>query len=225
MIEAVLFDNDGTLVDSEPMYFQAAKQIFNPLLPDGVEISKAEYIQRWMLDQTGSRKLIKDYNLDVNVEDVLRAKTALCIRLIQERLQIMPGAQQLIERFYGDYPLALVSSSQREEVIAKISKFDLLKYFEIVLGEEDVERKKPYPDLWLKACEEIGVDPQNTIAIEDNPSGAISAVRAGIGKVFVHPSGFIEEKMEFPKNALLLIVLMKLPLSFEKQPILFFKMN
>ncbi len=201
MLEAVLFDGDGVLIDSEPLYFQAAQETFNPYLPSGVEITEAEYIQRWMLDQTGSRGLIKDYNLDVNVEDVLRAKTALYLQLIQERLQIMPGAQQLVERFYREYPLALVSSSSRTDIMAKIGKFDLLKYFEVILGTEDVERKKPYPDLWLKACEELSVNPQNTIAIEDNPSGALSAIRASVGKIFVYPNGYTQE-MEFPKECI-----------------------
>ncbi len=203
MLEAVLLDNDGTLVDSEPMYFRAAKQIFDPLLPDGVEITKPEYIRRWIIDQTGSRGIIHDYNLDVNVEETLRSKVELCLQLIQERLELVPGAQELIERFYGVYPLAIVSSAPREEGIAKLSKFDILKYFEVIVGEEDAKRRKPYPDLWLKACEELGVEPQNTIAVEDNPSGAGSAVSAGIGKVFVRPSEFIEEKMEFPKECVI----------------------
>lgn len=191
MLEAVLFDVDGVLLDSEEIYFQSVSETFRRF---GVEIGKEEYVKRWMIEQTTTAGAIKDYCLEVSIDEVRRIKT----EIFQEKLprvEMMPHAFELLLDLYGYYPLGAVTSSRNEELGLKLDKFDLRKYFSVVVSGDDVENVKPHKEPYERAVRLLGVNAGNTVVIEDNPSGVRSGKDAGC-KVIAYPNG-VTRDMDF----------------------------
>jgi beta-phosphoglucomutase len=191
MLKAVLFDLDGVLVDSEKIYFRSVRDTFREF---GVEISENEYVRRWMIEQTTTPGAIKDYRLNVTLEEVRVLKEKFVEEYVQD-MQMIPGALDLLQRFHGKYPLGLVSSASRKEVLRKTSRFDLMKFFDISVCEGDVKNRKPHPEPYIRGCQLLGISPKYTLVIEDNPSGNQSGKAAGC-KTIVRPDGFTKH-MDF----------------------------
>lgn len=185
MLKGILFDLDGVLVDSEGIYFRAVRDSFRPY---GIEISEQEYVKRWMIERTKSRGAIRDYGLNASVEQVRQIKDRFFEEYAKD-LQMIPGALEMLERFKGKYPLGLVSSEIRREVLRKTSKFDLMKRFKVSVCGGEVRRDKPYPEPYQRGCELLGLDPEDVLVVEDNPSGVKSGKGAGC-KVVARPDGF-----------------------------------
>lgn len=185
MLQAILFDSDGVLVDSEEIYFKSVRDTFRNY---GIDISKDEYVKRWMIEQTASRGAIADYKLNVSLDEVRELKNVFIQEYIAG-MQMMPGALDLLQRFHETYPLGVVSSSSRSELLRKLSRFDLMKFFKISVTEDDVKEKKPNPEPYQKACELLKINPEYVLVIEDNPSGIKSAKDAGC-KTIARPDGF-----------------------------------
>jgi HAD superfamily hydrolase (TIGR01509 family) len=200
MLEAVLFDGDGVLFDSEELYFRSVQQTFRQF---GIEIGKDEYIRRYMIEQTSSEGIVRDYHLEargITIERVLEVKEAIVLKSFDEELKMMTDAMELLEAMRRIFPdkLALVSCSYREEVERKLKKFSLTDMFKVVISANDIgtNRRKPFPDAYLKAVELLKIQAGNAVAIEDTPSGCESAYRAGC-RVIAYPNRFTEN-MEFP---------------------------
>jgi len=199
MLEATLWDVDGVIVDSEEIYYRAVRETFSIF---GVDIGEDEYVRRYMLEQTTSRGVIKDYGLDVSLEDAKERKAAIVGRLIDEELEMMEGARKMLCDFEGKYPMGVVSSAGREEVLKKLGKFDLIDMFRAIVTGDDVEKTKPDPEPYVLGVELMGrslgrrIMPGNVVAVEDNPSGAKSAYTAGC-RVIGFPNGFTKD-MDFP---------------------------
>lgn len=185
MLEGILLDLDGVVVDSERLYFLTVRDTFRTF---GVEISLDEYIKRWMIEQTCSPGAIKDYGLSVTLEDVRAVRRGLFNEALQ-RLEMMPDAPDFLARVYGRYPLGLVSSAGREEVQLKLKKFDLVRFFSFVLSADDVSSKKPHKEPYERGCRLLNFSSENVLVVEDNPSGVKSAKDAGC-KVVARPCEF-----------------------------------
>lgn len=207
MIRAALLDVDGVLVDSEQMYCRAVNETFGPY---DVQLSGEEYVERYFLDPNrGTRSVVEDWelqdNLGLTVEETtqrLRAEKAEIVeRMIEESLEMMPGARNLLdrlERFYAPIHLGAVSSAGEREVHAKLRKFDLLRYFEVLVTASHVTKKKPDPESYemgfsLMAKRVPGLQKAQTFVVEDNPSGVLSARRAGL-KTMAFPNGFTDNR-------------------------------
>lgn len=204
MLKAVLFDIDGVMIDSEPMYFKAVRETF---LHYGVDMGKEEYIGRWMTEQTCTAGAIADYGLEVTLEEVRQRKGKIVQKLL-EGVQMMPGAQDVLDYFWARHPVGAVTSAARDECLMKLNKFDLTDSFDVVVAAGDTKRKKPYPDPYIKACDDLGIHYSDVLAVEDNPSGVLSAKRAGC-KVVGFPNGFSAE-MDFSKADAVIAVLTEL---------------
>jgi beta-phosphoglucomutase len=188
MLKGILFDSDGVLVDSEEIYFRVVRDTFQNF---GIEISNKEYVRIWMIEQSTTPGAIKDYGLESTVEEVRALKSKYLKDYIID-LQMMPGALDLLERYYGEYPFGVVSSANRKELKTKLGKFGLMGYFKISVSGDDVREIKPKPEPYQKACSLLGLKPRNVLVIEDNPSGVKSAKDAGC-KVIARPDGFTKD--------------------------------
>jgi len=193
MLEAILFDIDGVLVDSEQLYFTAVRDTFRQFK---VEIGVEEYVRRFMLEHTNSTGVIKDYKLNVPLSKVRQIRGQIVERLFED-LKPMPYAVELVEELRWLYPMGVVSSSSPTEIERKLGKFNPEHPFQVIVSDEDVENSKPNPDPYLKGLEllrkyanrDIGITPGNVLTIEDTPSGVISAKKAGC-KTIAFPNGF-----------------------------------
>lgn len=194
MLEAILFDIDGVLVDSEEIYFTAVRDTFRQF---GVELTRNDYIKRFMLDHSNSAGVIKDYKLKVPLERVREIRGEIVDKIFSENLKPMPYARELVEELEWLYPLGAVSSSSPTEIERKLGIFNPEHPFQVIVTDQHTKRSKPHPDPYLKGLELLrkyawcasGLPAQNVLAIEDTPSGVISARDAGL-KTIGFPNGF-----------------------------------
>lgn len=178
-IDAVIFDLDGLLVDSEPLQIAAWEQF---LATHGRSLSVG-----LLSDMFGLRVwdaaalLIERLNLPLTVDEVVNQRDRLFLDAIPGNLHPMPGAQGLIRtlRERGP-PIGLATSGHRQYVDVVLSELDLSGVFRVEVTGEQVERGKPAPDIYLAAATGLGVLPGRCLALEDAPHGIASARAAGM---------------------------------------------
>lgn len=184
-IETLIFDLDGTLVDSEPLQFQAFNEVFSQ---HGHPVSPTEYDQ-WRHWQVIPR-WIESRGLTLHPDPIRRAKKAVYDRLIRDQITLKPGAKQLVESASTHFRLAIASGSRRESIEQCMSKFDLLQHFEILCSTADVGHGKPHPAVFIQAARQMSILPTNAVVIEDSVTGLEAANAAGM-RCIVCPDTFL----------------------------------
>ena len=178
MIKAVLWDNDGVLVDTEKLFFEATK---NTLASVGVELSRELFVEYSLIKGVGLREYLTHYNLSLGLYESLRKKRSIeYSRLLETKTELIEGINQTLKFLHDHYKMGIVTSSRKQhfEIIHKNT--NILKYFKFVLTREDYRNSKPDPEPYLKGLDMIDVKPEECIVIEDSARGLKSANRAGI---------------------------------------------
>ncbi len=189
-IKGIIFDLDGVLFDSE--YYQWQGWV-EPLKKFDIELTKEMYFK--YAGKSGKQidqELIEDFNLDMEKGYLLKEKKVLIEKWFKEKtMPIMPYAREAVEYFSNNsnFKIALCSGGDREEVITKLDKNDFLKYFSIIVAGDDVERSKPWPDVYLLSAEKLNLDPSDCLAFEDTQYGLESAKSAGVN-CFIIPNEY-----------------------------------
>ena len=177
---AIIFDMDGVLVDSEPLFLSAINRL---LEQEGVAAVSQEENEEFLIGTTIDetwRQLKRLRILPLPTETYLSRYDAIVRQLMIEELAPQPGVRELLETCSRrGLPKAVASSSLHKWVDLKLRAIGLEGAFEVVLGGDDVSRGKPEPDIYLKAAERLGIPPGECIAIEDSPIGIAAAVSAG----------------------------------------------
>jgi HAD superfamily hydrolase (TIGR01509 family) len=124
--------------------------------------------------------------------------------LYRERLPLLPGAREAVERLAARWPLALASSSNRELIDLVLGTGGLASYFRATVSSEEVDRGKPAPDVYLEAARRISVAASRCVAIEDSQNGILSAVAAGMRVISIPNRGFPPGEDALSKAALVL---------------------
>ncbi|HIT60122.1 MAG TPA: HAD family phosphatase [Candidatus Fimousia stercorigallinarum] len=182
MLEAVIFDMDGVISDSERFYVGIKNTV---LAHFGITDVPYEYHMQFMgtthADQW--KVMSKDFHReDVSVEEYLE----LLYRIRQETfekagIQPVRGVVEFIRSLkQTGYPIAVASSGTRREIVSMLEKFGILELFDAVSSGWEVEHSKPAPDVFLNAADKLGIRPENCMVIEDAPNGAIGAKAAGM---------------------------------------------
>ena len=178
MIEAVVFDLDGLLVDSEHVWDDVRQQLaeerggrwHDQASRDMMGMSSPEW-SRYMHEVIGLREPPEEINAEVvrRMEEVYR-----------ERLPLIPGAVEAVERLAARWPLGLASSSNRELIDFVLEVSGLGRWFRATVSSEEVPRGKPAPDVYLEAARRLGVAAERSAAVEDSENGIRSAKAAGM---------------------------------------------
>ncbi len=176
-IEAILFDMDGVLVDTEQLH---CKSYIIALKKYGIELIEEEYFTEWTRKGKGITDYIKERNLSLNTEEIRAVKRALYHQMLKEKLRTLPGIRSLLKKAKGEYMIALVSSSYRIDVELILELTKLRKYFDVVISKDEVSRIKPDPEPFLLAAKKLGVEPYGCLVIEDAEKGVIAAKAAGM---------------------------------------------
>ena len=185
MIEAVVFDLDGVLIDSEHVWDEVRQQLaeerggrwHDQASRDMMGMSSPEW-SRYMHDVVGLREPPEE----INAEVVRRMEA-----VYRERLPLIPGAVEAVDRLAAVWPLGLASSSNRELIDFALSVSGLGRRFGATVSSEEVSRGKPAPDVYLEAARRLGVAPQRCAAVEDSENGILSAKAAGM-RAFAIPN-------------------------------------
>lgn len=174
---AVLWDMDGTIVDTESHWIAAAAEI---LRSHGIESRTADLAPLVGMALTDGAELIRDLGVDVPVRELVDRHLELAMRnTAAAGLSWRPGAVEMLAALRADgIPLALVTMSYRAYADAIISALPEAT-FDVVVTGDDVQQGKPFPDAYLRAAELLGVDPGECVAIEDSLIGLAAARAAG----------------------------------------------
>ena len=186
MLECVLFDLDGLLVDSEPLQYRAYRHAFAQL---DIDLSMDDWI-RWHSVEASTARWVENEGLQLDVQQLRDCKKEYYGQLIAEELVLKQGARALIEDCASQLKLAVVSASRRESIEACLDKFDLLQHFSTLVSGSEVARSKPYPDPYLSAMKALNTSARHAIALEDSITGYRAAKAAGL-KCVVCPDYFI----------------------------------
>ena len=183
VFKGVFFDFDGTLVDSEPLHFQAEKVALNSR---GIsfDLTDKKDLIGGTVKGTAERICAK-YGIQ-DVDSFFIERESVFHKLVDSTLAFIPGAQSLIEVLSQKGVLiALVTSGTPDYVFSFLNKHQITKRFQSIVTMADVELHKPFPDPYVKALELTSLNPNESIAIEDSPTGVISAQKAKIPCVFI----------------------------------------
>ena len=183
MIQAVVFDMDGVLLQSEEVWDAVREQF--------VRERGGRYdaeIQRAMMGMSSpewSRYLHEHAGVSDKPEEINAEVVRRMLASYRDHLPLIPGAQDAVRRMAEAFPLGLASSSNRELIDVVLDVADLASYFAATVSSEEVAHGKPAPDVYLEAARRLAVDPGGCCAIEDSHGGIRSAKAAGMRVVAI----------------------------------------
>jgi HAD superfamily hydrolase (TIGR01509 family) len=177
-VEAMVFDMDGVLLDSEQVWDEVREELarerggrWTPHAQrDMMGMSSPEW-SAYMHDVVG----LPESPEEISAEVVRRLE-----RRYREHLPLLPGAAAAVERLAAVWPLGLASSSNREVIDLALDESGLARFFRTTVSSEEVGRGKPAPDVYLEAARRLGVAPERCAAVEDSHNGIRSGKAAGM---------------------------------------------
>jgi HAD superfamily hydrolase (TIGR01509 family) len=176
--DAILFDNDGVLVDTEHLYFRANQEA---LAGVGIDLDAAAYVQLFLREGTGAWHLARERGLAPAAIEALRAaRDQRYFDLVTAADVVIPGVADIVPALARRYRLAIVTSSEPAPFARTHARTGLLPHFELVLKQGDYARSKPEPDPYLRAVERLGVSGARCLVIEDSERGLRAAKAAGL---------------------------------------------
>jgi HAD superfamily hydrolase (TIGR01509 family) len=182
---ALLWDNDGVLVDTEGLYFAATREV---LATVGVDLDESLYLQLFLREGRGAFHLAREQGLDEAQISALRtARDARYVQLLEAGPLLIADVQQAVSALACQYRMAIVTSSVREHFELSHRSTRLLHHFELVLTHGDYARAKPAPDPYLTALARLGLPAEACLVIEDSERGLRAARAAGL-RCWVVPS-------------------------------------
>ncbi len=183
MADAVIFDLDGVIVDSEPVW----EEVRRAYVAAHGGTWQADTQRRLMGMSTGewSRYLSGELGVDRTAEQVATEVVEEMTRRYAERVPLIDGADDVVRRLAGRWPLGLASSSPTRLIAAALAATGLTDVFGATLSTEETAHGKPAPDVYLAVAARLGVDPARCVALEDSSNGVRSAAAAGMTVVAV----------------------------------------
>ncbi|WP_349305412.1 HAD family hydrolase [Bacillus sp. FJAT-50079] len=184
MIKAVIFDFDGTIIDTETPWFE----IYRELLKMDYDFDlPLEAFARVIGTTNGSLFDLIDQSLTHPIDrQQFKEKARSHYLKIKDDLPLRNGFLDILNGIKNSgTKLALASSSNREWVVGFLDKHRLIDDFPIIFTAEDVEEVKPNPALYIKTLEALGVEPNEAIAVEDSANGSLAAIKAGINCLII----------------------------------------
>jgi beta-phosphoglucomutase len=180
----LLFDMDGVLVHSMPLHLLAWERYLGKL---GIQVDDLE----GRMHGKRNSELVNDLIGGNLTEEIVFAHGAEKERVFREMMlkegieqYRIPGLPEFLER-HKDLPMAIGTNAEPANIDFVLDEFDLRRYFKVAVNGQQVDRPKPFPDIYLKAAELLGLEPRDCIVFEDSPTGAQAGIAAGMRVVGV----------------------------------------
>jgi len=178
MLKAVLWDNDGVLVDTETLFFDITQAAFARL---GLALTKEIWGNRYLSEGRPSRQIAAELGGDpAQIAPVLEERNEQYRRILAGPAVIRPRVRETLQALRGRVRLAIVTGCDRGQLDLVHKSTGLLDFFEVIITSDDGTHAKPHPELYLSALKAMKLNPDECIAIEDSPRGCASARAAGI---------------------------------------------
>ncbi|MEV7521248.1 HAD family phosphatase [Streptomyces sp. NPDC091371] len=182
---SVIFDLDGTLVDSEPNYYESGRRTLERHgVPDFTWEEHSRFIGIGTLE---TLEILKEhYGIPAPVEQLLAEQNAAYLELARTETETYPEMRKFVERLRSEgVPMAVASGSSREAIDAVLAGTGLDALLTTVVSAEEVAHGKPAPDVFLEAARRLGAEPADCVVVEDAAPGALAARAAGMGCVAI----------------------------------------
>ncbi len=170
----LIFDMDGTLIDSERSYHIAFNRaVLNLGLPQYLDMYLFSVgLRKDLSEELLKEKLGQDYNSVCRVWDEIMS--------YEKEITLKPGVKTVLNFFRSlKLPMAVATSSHTVYAKERLAQVGILKNFQVVVGGDKVDRPKPFPDIYTKTVALLKIDPRNCVAFEDSPAGTKSAINSG----------------------------------------------
>ncbi len=180
-LKAIIFDHDGTLVDSEFIHYGIWQSLLQTF---GVDFSEKEYLGSHIGLPTlqGAIHLIEHYGLAISPEALYDQNIALTMQTLRSSpAPLMPGVEECIQWCIANsVRIAIATGASREELTCSFEGHDILRHCEVSTCRDDVNNNKPAPDVYQLAMNKLNLSPLECVAFEDSHNGVKSAIAAGL---------------------------------------------
>lgn len=189
--ESVIFDLDGTLVETEQIWRDVRHEFVTT--QGGRWSNSAAAAMIGMRTTEWADYIHADLGVAMSPGEIAKSVVAGVIARLQ-RVPVLPGAPEALERLAGAFPLGLATAASLPVATAVLEKTGWTRFFKVVVSADEVQRGKPAPDVYLRALQLLGADPSRTAAIEDSANGIRSGHAAGLAVIAI-------PNHEFPPDA------------------------
>lgn len=178
MIEAILWDNDGVLVDTEHLFYEATR---DEIATTGIHLDLEQYQNLTLRQGRSCFELLAERGIAPGeIRRIRRARNARYLERLGHGVELIDGVAETLASLYGRLPMAIVTSCNPDHFEVIHAPLGILRYFEFTLTNADYERHKPHPEPYLEAAARLSLQPADCLVIEDSERGLQSASRAGM---------------------------------------------
>lgn len=178
MLRAILWDNDGVLVDTEQLFYEANRDLFRPL---GLELSAQHFFDWYLADNCGAWHLLEPRLSEAQAEaHRVERNRRYAARLASEHIPAIDGVAETLAALAPRVRMGVVTSANADHFEIIHQRLPLRPYFEFVLTHESYRHSKPSPEPYLLGLQRMGVRADEALVIEDSPRGLQAATAAGI---------------------------------------------
>ncbi len=192
MYQALIFDLDGLLIDSETIYRKITYKMAADL---GKTVSDGIWAKQMGRSPLESLTIFRrELGItEFTAQELVDQRNVLMLEAFHNELQLLPGAMEIIHAFHGKMRMAIATGAPKELMEVAISQLGLSGYFENMLPSDDLVAGKPDPEIYLATIKALGLSPEECIVLEDSSNGAMAGHLAGCYVIAV-PSVFTEDQ-------------------------------
>src|SRR3954451_682390 len=183
MPDAVIFDLDGLLLDSEQVWSAAKQRLVRER--GGHWGNAAGETMLGMSSPEWSRYMREELGVPLADDQIANEVVRIMRELYGQELPLLPGAAEALARLAREWPLGMASSSNREVIDLVLDRTGWVELIQVSVASEEVTRGKPAPDVYLEASRRLGAQPERCVGIEDSDAGIRSARACGMGVVAI----------------------------------------
>lgn len=177
-VQAILFDSDGVLVDTERLYFEATRTAFASA---GAFISKEQWARWYLGESLPSSEIARKVGVPAScVDSIIAQRNDRFWNRIDAGTPIFPNVRETLKNLSRYFRLAVVTGATRPHFERVHASTGMGSFFDIIVTRDDCQKAKPHPHAYQVALGKLSLEPENCLAVEDSPRGAAAAVAAGV---------------------------------------------